>query len=447
MQILHINASYKPAYIYGGPTVSVSKLCEELGKLGVGSRELGDRGQESEVRGVENGKWKVKSEDRRESEIRSSRSEVQKLENDEPSEGFDFLPNGQAGAQPDIQVSVYTTLANGKEALPYISGVEKNVEGVSVKYFKRLTKDHSHFSPALLWHLWKTVKNYDVIHIHAWWNLVSVLSALICVIKGKKYILSPRGTLSNYSFGNGKSFVKQVFHSWIGKPLLNKAIFQVSSEKEKRDIINLVGPLKSITVIPNFVELTNAWGSTIPAKGIAQPKLLFFSRVEEKKGLEFLLQACSLLNFPFNLAIAGDGQEEYLIKLKSLASQLNITPNINWLGQIAPDKKFQTLAEYDLLVLPSYDENFANVVIESLACGTAVLLSPHVGLADYVKDHKLGWICSQKPEDIAETLRTIFKSQLEHLMYIRKYGPAIIKEDYNETNLRNAYINYYQSVL
>ena len=30
MKILHITASYKPAYIYGGPVMSVAKLCEEV---------------------------------------------------------------------------------------------------------------------------------------------------------------------------------------------------------------------------------------------------------------------------------------------------------------------------------------------------------------------------------------------------------------------------------
>ena len=67
-------------------------------------------------------------------------------------------------------VEVITSLANGKEELPYPSGKIKIVEGVPVRYFKRWTKDHSHFSPTLLWHLWKTAKTLDVIDIHSWWN-------------------------------------------------------------------------------------------------------------------------------------------------------------------------------------------------------------------------------------------------------------------------------------
>src|ERR1700748_1661100 len=34
LKILHINASYKPAFIYGGPTMAVSMLCEQLTRSG-----------------------------------------------------------------------------------------------------------------------------------------------------------------------------------------------------------------------------------------------------------------------------------------------------------------------------------------------------------------------------------------------------------------------------
>ncbi len=30
MKILHVNASYKPAFVYGGTTVSVAELCESF---------------------------------------------------------------------------------------------------------------------------------------------------------------------------------------------------------------------------------------------------------------------------------------------------------------------------------------------------------------------------------------------------------------------------------
>ncbi|MEO6633403.1 MAG: hypothetical protein ABIN13_16815, partial [Mucilaginibacter sp.] len=68
----------------------------------------------------------------------------------------------------DIQTEAYATTANGKTELPVTPNKPVTVDGVTVTYFKRLTKDHSHFSPALLRQLWKQVKRFDVVHIHAW---------------------------------------------------------------------------------------------------------------------------------------------------------------------------------------------------------------------------------------------------------------------------------------
>lgn len=395
-----------------------------------------------------------------------NKAEGLKLKAESELQSFDFLPTGQDGAQPDsaqpdsknvhsdllkqekIEVTVYTTLANGKEELTYRNGEARNIEGVNVHYFKRITKDHSHFSPSFLLHFWKTIKQFDIVHIHAWWNLVSVGAALICVLKSRPYILSPRGTLSSYSFYNRKSVVKRIFHLFIGRPLLKRAVFQVSSGKEKMDIENILGFNSQISVIPNFVELKQVWEKNFKVElSHHKAELLFFSRIEEKKGLEFLLEACALLKIPYHLTIAGSGEESYLTELKHLSVQLGIEQQVTWLGLVASENKFDVLAQYDLLILPSYDENFANVVIESLACGTPVLLSPNVGLADYVTDQKLGWVVDQNPRLIATTLSFIFNKNKTELIDLRIKAKAIIKKDFAEEILRKSYLQFYQSII
>lgn len=413
MKILHINASYKPAYIYGGPTVSVAKLCEAL--------EVEGRRRKAEY---------THSVESLASAVRGQR-----------------LADSGSTSDNSIGVTVYTTLANGKEDLPYENGEVRLVDGVEVHYFKRITKDHSHLSPSFILYLWKTIKQFDIIHIHAWWNLVSVGAAIVCILKGKNYVLSPRGTLGNYSFYNRKSKLKRLFHYLIGKPLLKKAIFQVSSEKEKRDIEKIVGVKTNIKVIPNFVELQQAWQVVKKFFNPAKIELLFFSRIEEKKGLEFLLNACAQLEIPYHLTIAGTGDVAYIRKLKNISEGLKIQNQITWLGQVDTQQKFDTLAQYDLLVLPSYDENFANVVIESLACGTPTLLSPNVGLADYVREKNLGWICEQNADSIADCIAHLFNQEKEVLIHKSKIAPKIIADDYAEETLRNIYIHFYQNLV
>lgn len=375
--ILHISASYIPAYIYGGPTMSVSQLAQNIAKYG------------------------------------------------------------------NCSVSVYTTTANGKTELDITPNSVHYINGVQVTYFKRITKDHSHFSPALYIALWKNIHTFDYIHLHAWWHLVSVISALICVLKGKKFILSPRGTLSAYSFNNRTSFLKKIFHQCIGKPLLLKANFLLTSKNEETEIKLLLNESIKTFVLPNFVKIANSLPLQLP--DFSNLKLLFLSRIEEKKGIEFLFNALENLTISYQLTIAGTGEVTYIEKLKKLAKNLDIEQNLNWIGQVSNDEKFEILNKHHLLVLPSYNENFANVVIESLSVGTAVLITPNVGLADFVKKNDFGWLCQQSLNDIKIKIENIY-TQIEKLKKIKDTAPSFINNQFDEKSLSNKYVTYYHSI-
>lgn len=380
MKIIQICAAYKPAYIYGGPTMSVSKLSEELVKAGQ-------------------------------------------------------------------DVLVLTTTANGKAELDVTINTQQVIDGVKVFYFKRLTKDHTHFSPALFRFLHKLIveekkagrKNELIVHIHAWWNLVSIFSCLIAKTHGIKVILSPRGMLTNYSLTNRNSKFKDIIHFFLGKNLLRYCHIHATSNKEQEDVKQTC-KVNGISVIPNFVEF--------PKNTSHQPnnnnlyRLLFLSRIEEKKGLELLFEALTKVSIPWKLSIAGSGEADYIESLQQLASKLNIEHQLKWLGHVPNEQKFELIAQHDLLVLTSYNENFANVVIESLAMGTPVLVSQEVGLADYVLEHNLGWVTELKHLEIAEAITNSFK-KVDDRKTIRANTPTIIRQDFSPSALATRYINLY----
>lgn len=377
MRILQISAAYKPAYIYGGPTMSVAMLCEQLATGG-------------------------------------------------------------------CDITVYTTTANGGAELDVIPNQPVLVDDVKVTYFKRITKDHSHFSPALLWAAWKNVRSYQLVHIHAWWNLVSVLSALIGIIRGVPVLVSARGTLSPYSFQNKNTVVKSLLHKLIGKPVLNRSHFHTTSKQESDAISDLLKP-KSITVLPNFVKLPPM--SPGQKTEITAPvRLIFFSRIEEKKGLDILIEALSLVNVPFQLTVAGDGNSDYVNSLKALAANYNLADKITWLGFVADDK-FEVLKQQDLFILPSYDENFGNAVIESLSVGTPVLVSEGVGLADYVLENNLGWVCKNNAVSVSEAINFIVTDDRNKMEIIRKTAPYVIYSNFDPDILVKRYIDMYHEII
>lgn len=396
IKILQITAAYKPAYIYGGPTMSVAKLCENLVLY-------------------------------------------QKL---------------AANNKDTFEIEVFTTTANGETELNVIPNESTIVDDVKVTYFKRLTKDHTHFSPALLWALRGEILRFAqndqslIIHIHAWWNLVSLFSCAIAKWYNVPIILTPRGMLTAYTSTNRNSFAKKVIHKILGKSLLKYCHIHATSEKEKIDIQSIVNP-KSITIIPNLVELSNnPKQHSREQQTISKPRLfqmIYLSRIEEKKGLELLFDALKNLPFSYSLTIAGSGEEKYVESLKTNAERLEISNRINWVGQVEKDDKFNLLADHDLLVLTSYNENFANVVIESLSVGTPVLLSNEVGLADYVAEKKLGWITDLTPSCITKSIILAFESS-EIRAIIREKAPVCINKDFDSKILTKKYFTLYSNI-
>jgi len=342
-----------------------------------------------------------------------------------------------------VKVTVFATTANGREELPVLTDRITDVEGVPVIYFKRITKDHSHFSPALLKSLRKQAADFDIVHIHAWWNLVSVLSCWIALRKNVPVILSPRGTLSPYSFSHKSIGIKWLVHK-LSVSLLNRCHIHTTSVRETEAVDQLIQP-KSITDIPNFVKLPprRAGAASRPDHIL---KLLFFSRIEEKKGLDLLLNALNDVTVPYHLTIAGDGDEKYIDSLKKLIGVNNLEQQVSWAG-FHTENKFEFIGEHDLFILPSYDENFGNAVIESLSVGTAVLISREVGLAAYIKQKRLGWLCETSAVSVASAINAIGDKCRKELDRIRKDAPGIIYEDFNGDDLVKKYIAMYEKLI
>lgn len=383
MKIIHITPSYKPAFIYGGTITAIAQLCEAL----------------------------VKS---------------------------------------NQDIEVVTTTANGKNDFVFPAAKAHHIDGVSITYFNRYTKDHTHFSPPLLWHLLKSISKDQkdlIIHIHSWWNLTSLFSCLIAKYKNIPVILSPRGMLSTYTLNNRNKLFKKMIHFFIGERLLNYCAVHATSSKELEDLSKFQNKA-NITVIPNLVHFPPALhiSPDIPHNSEERFNLLFLSRIEEKKGIELLFKALHNAGFSWQLTIAGSGDQSYLKKLRLLAQNLKIYNQIVWAGQVSDQNKYMLIAKNDLLVLFSHNENFANVIAESLTVGTPVAISTEVGLAPFIVKYDLGWVSALNHEAISAVLHRAFNDRKKRKK-IKRIAPALIREHFLTQGIVEQYLNLYKHAL
>lgn len=357
-----------------------------------------------------------------------------------PIESVAMLCEGLAAAGHDVDV--FTTNANGNTTLDVVANKEINVDGVRVTYFDCVTKDPTFVSPALWKKLYAEVGNYDIVHIQSWWNILVIVSAIICHMKGAKVIVSPRGMLSNYIFNSGQVKAKKIIHKLFGLKALSKSHFHATAASEYRECVQLIKSWKGF-VLPNILTLPNI---EFEKKDNELFTLIFLSRIHPKKGLEILFEAISMLDFNVVLKIAGSGDDEYIRSLKELANELEISSNIRWVGWKSREDKFQEFMQADLFVLISKNENFANVVIESLHMGTPVLISEDVGLSDFVKEKDLGWVTSLNADEVKDKIANAYfdKNKRDR---IRKQARLIVDEEFSLKKLISDYVTEYNKII
>jgi glycosyltransferase involved in cell wall biosynthesis len=337
-------------------------------------------------------------------------------------------------------VTVYTTTANGATELAVPVGKAVLVDGVKVYYFKRITGDHTHASPALWRELDKTIGAFEVVHIHSWWNMLVIGAAWVCRKHGVKPIISPHGMLSEYILNTNNSAKKKWLHRLIGKSLLTNSIVHVSTEMELEESRKII-PYWPGRIIPNLVALPKYEHHRSENEVFT---IGFLSRVDPKKGLDVLIKALSHVQAPYRLLVAGAGSAEYTKELHELASAVGIADKISWVGWKSGEDKFSYLAQLDLFALTSHSENFAIVVIEALATGTPVLISDNVGLYKYVLEHDYGWVTTMKLEDIVRALNEAIEDK-QKTQRINTIVPALVSREYDDCYLAQQYLDLYQA--
>jgi glycosyltransferase involved in cell wall biosynthesis len=344
----------------------------------------------------------------------------------------------EATASAGADVKVFTTTANGASELDVIPGKEYIVDGVKVTYFKRIFKDPYYISPALWRKLRHECKNHDVVHIHSWWNMIVVVAAFICRKKKAKVIFSPHGMLSNFILQNSKKSLKRILHIVTGKSLLRTTRFHATSSDEYSECKNFIQGWTGF-IIPNIV-----WLPPLEICKTSNPvfTIVFLSRIHPKKGIELLMEAISKFPVKPLLKIAGDGDENYIEKLKQHALKLGINETTEWLGWQDREQKFDVLMYADLFALTSHNENFGNVVIESLYVATPVLISKKVGLHSFVEEHDLGWICTTDIDDIIAKLRSAINDKMKGI-HVAATAPLLVKNSFSEESLMPQYLRQY----
>ena len=141
--------------------------------------------------------------------------------------------------------------------------------------------------------------------------------------------------------------------------------------------------------------------------------VLFVGRLEEVKGVKYLIDAMQDINNAI-LVVVGTGNFES--ELKEQAKKLG--EKVKFLGAKTHDELPNIYASADLFVAPSVTasggdkEGFGLVIIEAMASGIPVIASNSGGIPDIIEDGKNGLLTKEKDSgDITEAIKKIFADE------------------------------------
>ncbi len=193
--------------------------------------------------------------------------------------------------------------------------------------------------------------------------------------------------------------------------------------------------ISNIVVIPNWVDSQlfkykkNKEVDKIYKKN--KLKLLFVGRLSKGKGILELIEALNYIeDIEPQLLVIGVGELSFEIKEIERKNE-----KVKLIGFVKHEELPKYYSAANLTILPSYSESFGLVPLESLSCGTPVLVANNSGLKEIINP-KIGFFISKiEPKVIADSIRKVLDKRKHLKTQYRKY----VVDNYDLANIIKKY--------
>lgn len=200
-------------------------------------------------------------------------------------------------------------------------------------------------------------------------------------------------------------------------------IFLTEFNKKKFDqLIDINGD--NVFVKPNFVKDT----MKIKAKSDINKTFVFAGRLEENKGIKFLLGQWEKMSEKYKLHIYGVGPLEKYVK-----ERVQNSHNILYLGFCTRAEIFEDMSKSMAMIFPSlWYEGYPMTIADSMAIGCPVVSSNVGNAANIIRKSKGGMIYdSNKKDDFINVIETVIKNNDELRKNSSLYYSKILSRDKN----------------
>jgi glycosyltransferase involved in cell wall biosynthesis len=280
--------------------------------------------------------------------------------------------------------------------------------------------------------------DFDLIDAHYYYP-DGVAAGIVAKALGKPFVVTARGTdlnlIPEYSYPR---------HLILDTAKAAHASIGVCSALMDR-LAELGADPSKLHVFRNGVDLQR-FVPELPAEARRRLEILPDARVLlsighliERKGHHIAIEALALMPPDHHLYVIGSGPQQN--HLQTLITRLGLTERVHLTGIIPNTELKWWYSAADALVLCSSREGWANVLLESMACGTPVVATNIWGTPEVVSTSASGRLMRERtPQSLAESVANLFSDYPDRAS-VRKHA-----ENFSWNSTSQAQIRLFETV-
>lgn len=290
----------------------------------------------------------------------------------------------------------------------------------------------------------------DVVHVNCCWTPDCAAIQRMAQQLGYKVALTPHGMLEPWIV-HRHYFTRKLPALWLYqlRAIRNADCIQATADSEKLNLLRS-GLLRSageeetppirvvrLGIDADGIEMRQSWCKT--------KQILFLSRVHVKKGINYLIEAATILRQElrgYTIVVAGEGDADYVSHLKRQIHDAGLDDMVKLVGGVYGEQKWQLFRSADFFVLPTNSENFGLAIAEALASGTPVITTVGAPWLD-LNDADAGACIEIGTEPLVACLRRFLKLSPTDLERMGRNGRRLIETKYSAMAMAKEMKNLY----
>lgn len=275
---------------------------------------------------------------------------------------------------------------------------------------------------------------FDLVHIHNLWQYPQLAAYKAALDAGVPYVVSPHGGLDPYLRRRGRLRKHISTVTWQGEMLEKAARIHVTTATEQALIAD-IAPHVPRTIVPCGLDVGEFTDPPSGAEfrdryigGYDGRLVLFLGRITEKKGVDVLVRAFAgaRREADCRLAVVGPDDTGSVPALRRLAGEVGVGDDVVFVDALYGQERLGALGAADVWALSSHTENFGIAVVEAMAAGCPVVISPAVNIAPDIEAADAGVVAPAEPEPFAAALLSVLAADERRRAY-GEAGPTFAK--------------------